>query len=197
MGDVFRAGVKPGGLTADYEIKILICYVLYHVQRPIPVSMMMELLTAEGIANYFESANAAAGLVQSGHITIEKQQGEACYRNTELGESTAVSFERNLPRSIREKAVEAAKEGFARKDQRAHHETSVKKVEDGYLLTLTLHDIGSDLLSITLLLPDRENCRKVQERFWENPMVIYKGVIALLTGSYESLGALLDEPDEV
>ena len=34
----FRAGVEPGGLTTDYEIKILICHVLKHIERPMPVS---------------------------------------------------------------------------------------------------------------------------------------------------------------
>lgn len=46
----FRAGVEPGGLTTDYEIKILICHVLKHIERPMPVSALIELFVGEGSA---------------------------------------------------------------------------------------------------------------------------------------------------
>ena len=70
MYDVFRAGVEPGGLTMDYEIKILICYILRSLGHPMPISALIEVFVSEGIGNYFEAASAASGLVKSGHIEI-------------------------------------------------------------------------------------------------------------------------------
>ena len=67
MYDVFRAGVEPGGLTMDYEIKILICYILRSLGHPMPISALIEVFVSEGIGNYFEAASAASGLVKSGH----------------------------------------------------------------------------------------------------------------------------------
>ena len=54
MHDVFRGGVEPGGLTADFEIKMLICYLLSVLDKPIPVSILLETFVKEGIGNYFE-----------------------------------------------------------------------------------------------------------------------------------------------
>lgn len=192
MYDVFRAGVEPGGLTKDYEIKILICYILSRIERPIPISALIEVFVGEGIGNYFEAASAAAGLVKSGHIAIENLDGERCYRLAAVGEAAADTFEKNLPLSIREKAVEAAKRYFRVKTHRAQNKTATKKVDDGYLLTLTISDAGSDLLTMTILLPDAQSCETLETRFVDDPIVVYKGVVALLTGSYESVGALLD-----
>ena len=189
----FRAGVEPGGLTTDYEIKILICHVLKHIERPMPVSALIELFVGEGIGNYFEAASAAAALVKSGHIAIGGCEGEKCYTLTDLGESAAGTFEKTLPLSVREKAVDAANRYFIRRERRAHNKAEVQKADDGYLLTLTITDVGSDLLKLTLLLPDEETCGRIRERFLDDPIVVYKGVVASLTGSFENVGALLDD----
>lgn len=146
----FRAGVEPGGLTTDYEIKILICHVLKHIERPMPVSALIELFVGEGIGNYFEAASAAAALVKSGHIAIGGCEGEKCYTLTDLGESAAGTFEKTLPLSVREKAVDAANRYFIRRERRAHNKAEVQKADDGYLLTLTITDVGSDLLKLPI-----------------------------------------------
>ena len=189
----FRAGVEPGGLTTDYEIKILSCHVLKHIERPMPVSALIELFVGEGIGNYFEAASAAAALVKSGHIAIGGCEGEKCYTLTDLGESAAGTFEKTLPLSVREKAVDAANRYFIRRERRAHNKAEVQKADDGYLLTLTITDVGSDLLKLTILLPDEETCGRIRERFLDDPIVVYKGVVASLTGSFENVGALLDD----
>lgn len=189
----FRAGVESGGLTTDYEIKILICHVLKHIERPMPVSALIELFVGEGIGNYFEAASAAAALVKSGHIAIGGCEGEKCYTLTDLGESAAGTFEKTLPLSVREKAVDAANRYFIRRERRAHNKAEVQKADDGYLLTLTITDVGSDLLKLTILLPDEETCGRIRERFLDDPIVVYKGVVASLTGSFENVGALLDD----
>ena len=189
----FRAGVEPGGLTTDYEIKILICHVLKHIERPMPVSALIELFVGEGIGNYFEAASAAAALVKSGHIAIGGCEGEKCYTLTDLGESAAGTFEKTLPLSVREKAVDAANRYFIRRERRAHNKAEVQKADDGYLLTLPITDVGSDLLKLTILLPDEETCGRIRERFLDDPIVVYKGVVASLTGSFENVGALLDD----
>lgn len=191
----FRAGVEPGGLTTDYEIKILICHVLKHIERPMPVSALIELFVGEGIGNYFEAASAAAALVKSGHIAIGGCEGEKCYTLTGLGESAAGTFEKTLPLSVREKAVDAANRYFIRRERRAHNKAEVQKADDGYLLTLTITDVGSDLLKLTILLPDEETCGRIRERFLDDPIVVYKGVVASLTGSFENVGALLDDAE--
>ncbi len=195
MNDVFRAGVEPGGLTMDFEIKILICYILCNMERPMPVSALMEVFVGEGIGNYFETASAASALVKSGHAVIQTVDGEPCYTVTELGINASETFEKDLPLSIRDKAMEAAKRYFTMQKRRAQNKAEFKKVEDGYLLTLTITDIGSDLLTLTILVPDIRYCERIRERFLQDPVIVYKGVVALLTGSFESVGSLLDPPD--
>ena len=48
-----------------------------------------------------------------------------------------------------------------------------------------------------VLLPDEQSCDLVKRRFLNDPVVIYKGVVALLTGSYENVGALLEPAEDL
>ena len=195
MSDVFRAGVEPGGLTTDYELKMLICYILHHIDRPMPISALIEVFVKEGIGNYFETASAASSLVKNGHIAVEtSQDNQRCYVATPLGTSAAETFEKDLPLSVRDRALEAAQRYFVIQERRTQNKTDIKKVHDGYLLTLTIKDVGSDLLTLTILLPDLTSCEQIKTRFLSDPIVVYKGVVALLTGNYDSVGSLLDEP---
>ena len=121
-------------------------------------------------------------------------RGEKCYTLTDLGESAAGTFEKTLPLSVREKAVDGREpllhpSGNGARTTRRRS----KSADDGYLLTLTITDVGSDLLKLTILLPDEETCGRIRERFLDDPIVVYKGVVASLTGSFENVGALLDD----
>ncbi|MCI8648780.1 MAG: DUF4364 family protein [Anaerotruncus sp.] len=194
MGDIFRAGVEPGGLTMDYEIKVTICYILREIERPMPVSALMEVFVGQGIGNYFEVASAAAGLVKSGHIEIHQEEHEGeCYYITDIGANAAETFEKDLPLSVRDKAVEAAIQYFINRQTSIRNSSHTEKVADGYLLTLSVKATGSNLLSITILLPDSKTCKRVQHRFMRDPITVYKGVVALLTGNYTNVDEFLGE----
>ena len=67
----------------------------------------------------------------------------------------------------------------------------IEEKEDGYMLTLTITDIGSDLLRLSLFLPSREECEVVRRRFLNDPSLLYKGVLALATGDLETVGEIL------
>ena len=88
--------------------------------------------------------------------------------------------------------MDAANRYFIRRERRAHNKAEVQKADDGYLLTLTITDVGSDLLKLTILLPDEETAGD-QGAVLDDPIVVYKGVVASLTGSFENVGALLDD----
>ena len=60
--DAFTAGVEPGGLNSTNEIKILCCYLISEMQRPVPHDLLVEALTVSGLVNYFEVASAISEL---------------------------------------------------------------------------------------------------------------------------------------
>ena len=66
--DVFTGGVDPGGLWTKNDIRILICYILSSVSAPLTGEDISGIMQGKALANYFETADALAGLVKLGHI---------------------------------------------------------------------------------------------------------------------------------
>lgn len=174
--EAFTAGIERGGLTTEFEIKILLCYLLEQIGQPMTFAQMNDALQAEGLVNYFEYAEAVGQLTASGHLC--QQQGG--YGLTDLGRRTAVTFERDLPLSVREKAVASARQSLLRQRLERENKVEYHKVDDGYMLTLRILDVGSDLLSLSLFLPTAERCQQIRERFLSDPTQLYRGVVALL-----------------
>ena len=58
-------------------------------------------------------------------------------------------------------------------------------------MDLTITDIGSDLLKMSLFMPTEQEAKQVQQHFLSDPLLTYKGVLALLTGDLQTVGELI------
>ena len=98
--DAFTAGVEPGGLNSTKDIKILCCYLLNYVNKPVQHEQLVEALTVSGLVNYFEVASAISELLLLGNI-IQDENG---YTISRSGIEIANTLGSDLPLSVREKA---------------------------------------------------------------------------------------------
>ena len=194
QNNAFTAGIEPGGLTNDYEIKILVCYILEKIKRHMSFSDINYILQSEGLANYFEYAEAISELLSSGHIVdVSQGEGEQRFRLTDLGSKTARTFEKNIPLSVREKSMRAAEEYYLRQRIEKENQVKIEKVSDGYRLSLCISDIGSDLLNLSLFVPTENECEQIKKRFLCDPTIFYRGIIALVTGDEHTVHTILQE----
>ena len=54
--NAFVGGIQPGGLTNDFEVKILVCYLMDKLGTPMSFDQLNEILLGTGFVNYFEFA---------------------------------------------------------------------------------------------------------------------------------------------
>ena len=196
--DAFTAGVRPGGLTEHYEVKILICYLLEQLGQPMTFREMNDVLQQEGIVNYFEYAEAISELVASGHlITLDRADGEQQFTLSDLGVKTARTFEKSIPLSVREDTVRAAEHYLLKQRMEKENQVELCQTEDGYSITLRITDIGSDLMDLTLFVPGEKEGAAIRERFLRDPSLIYRGVVALLTGDEAMVRMILSQPSDL
>lgn len=185
MNDVFRAGVGPGGLTNDYELKVLICCMLKECRQTIPCADLLDIIVAEELGNYFEAASAAAGLEKSGHITSD-QEGFAL---TTVGKNAADELGPTLPPAARDKALAALERYFVfhASSSAANASADIRPSGSGYYLELSLAgDMGRVLLRLELFLTDKKSCDALARRFAADPIFVYTGIVGLLTGNVET-----------
>lgn len=185
MQDTFLGGVEPGGLTDRFEVKILVCYLLEQVNLPLSAQMISDILLNRGLVNYFELSAALTELLQNGYMLPIQVEGKPSLYSISLkGTQMLETLGQTLPLSVREKAVDSAKELLLRKRREEQNKVTIAQVEDGYTITLQMLDIGSDLMSLKLFVPDREQAEQIKERFFDDPARVYKGILELLTDAF-------------
>ena len=181
--NAFTQGIRPGGLTDSYEVTVLVCYVLDHTEQPLTSQLLQEAILKDGLANYFEFAQAFGKLQQDGHILKETGNDNVeRFRLSEKGAAAARVFYDSLPTTVRQMANEAVRIALLRQRREKEILTEIEKTEDGYKLTIRMTDIGSDLLSVSMFLPTKEECEAVQKRFRSDPAYIYQSILALCLG---------------
>ena len=178
--DAFRAGVEPGGLINRTEIRLLVCYILKSIRQPLPGRLIQELFHYEGLANYFEVGQAVQDLLELGNIR-PSEEGQEMYEITDAGRSVVDTLERDLPRTVREKAVRSAIRLLTRIRREQENKVEIMKAERGYLISCSVMDRDAELMTVRLLVPDEVQAKMVKEIFLDDPSAIYTGVVELMT----------------
>lgn len=193
--NAFVGGIQPGGLTNDFEVKILICFLLDSLKKNSPGAALSdgeqpglsfdelnEIFQETGLVNYFEFAESMSELEKTEHIRRQMTlDGEKeIFVITEVGSITAQTFQKTLPLTVREKTLETAR--HLTEVQKCMDEVDVNyhPVSDGYILQLTIRDIGSDLLNLNVFLPTEEECILVKEHIQNDPAEVYSRILTAL-----------------
>ena len=193
----FTEGVRPGSVTTSHEVMVLICYLMEKAGRPVSFRELNNALQSQELVNYFQFAEAMESLQKSGNIVPEEYQGEQCFALTDLGKKASAAFEEDLPAAVRERGVRAMDRILTLVRRQKENKVEIRQVEDGWQITLTITDIGSDLMSLTIFMPTEKECEKIRRRFLNDPMLTYKGVFALLTGDTDTVGELVASQEDL
>lgn len=180
MADAFMAGVEPGGLTSVQEIRILLCYMLQSVAAPIPRDALTDIITAGGMANYFDTEDAIEDLIRLQHLV---QSDDKLVATTVTGNQIGESLGVRIPYTLRERSVKAALQLLKRREVERDNKVDIRKLEEGgYEVTCTVMDGDRALLSVTLRVSDPWQAEQIKEQFLTDPALLYRSNLAVLTG---------------
>lgn len=179
--DAFSAGVKFGGLRSRQEIKLLICFLLESLEKPLSKGQINEIVQEHGLANYFDVNQSLSELVESGTVSAEPYEEQEWLTLTEKGRDAAKVLESDLPRSVREKALNSAIKLQTKTRHERENKIEVEKLENGYHVTFTMSDKNDILMRLTVYVADITQVETVKQGFLEDPVSLYSGIIASLT----------------
>lgn len=151
MAEAFTAGVRPGGLTDDTQIRMLLCY-LIKVTGPVKRDTMQGALLQEQLVNYFEFADALVEVEKQKLVTID---AEGRYTITQKGSTVADTLAYDLPRTVRESAIHAVMQIRSWSHRAASNRATVQEKDGKYSVVCTIGDMGSDVFRMELAMPDK------------------------------------------
>ncbi len=177
---------------ADIEIKdvptlnILLCYLLYKIDRPVSPDQLYDIAIGTGVINYFYYQDSLGYLLKNGHITIEKDEnGEDCYVLQPKGSECAKQLKNYAPKSYRDRIVLAALRYFARVQYEKELKIEYEPVGNGYYTHVRCIDSNFDLMDMKLYAPDLAQAQLIGEKIMLNPAGFYGKVIELALSNEE------------
>lgn len=182
MSVTFSAGVEFGGLRSMEDIKLLVCYLLYSVKEPVPRPMILEIISGNGMANFFDTGVAMDKLIDLGHIA---ESGSGMMTITETGKEIAQVLSTTLPYVLRERSVKIALALLSRMHKQKDTRVEIEKTENGYNVTLELVEGSGSILKVTVATVDSLQANSIRENFLEDPALLYRSTLAVLNGQTE------------
>lgn len=164
-------------LTDTYAVKILICYFLRQINRPITPMQLTEIATDDGIVNYFVFTEAVNQLLKAKTITIEERGGEEYYVLSEMAKMGADDFKTIVPKNFRDKILGSGLKFFAKLKNQRDVKTSVTERERGYTVEIHCTDGSLTLMDLSLYAPDREQAELLCDKIARNPADFYAKVL--------------------
>ena len=177
----FTAGVEPGGLYRMADIQLLLCYVLSSVDQPMPRDMIMDIVVGNGMANFFETTEALENLLTAGSV-LQGEDTEHLLTIGDNGQVAVKTLQDRLPRTLRERSAKLAVQALARRRNEQETEVSVAGLEHGCTVTCAIRDGEAPLMSLSLKVADEIQADWIRERFLDDPGLLYRSIISILTG---------------
>ncbi len=176
---------------ADTEIKdlptlnILICYLLYRIEKPVESEQLYEIAMETGIISYFYYQDSVDYLINNGLITIENIDGKKYYIIQSKGKACAEQLKSYAPKSCRDKIVSVALKYFARLKYEQEIIVDYLPDENGCYIYIRCIDPKYDLMDMKLFAPDLEQAKLVGEKIMLNPSGFYRKIIELALSNKE------------
>ncbi len=187
--DKFEKFISPEMLSLNdsYAVKILICYFLNEIDRPVTPNQMMEIATADGIVNYFYYVEAISDLLKAKSVVIENIDGVGYYKLSELGKKGADSFKLIVPKSFRDKILSSGLKLFAKLKIDHDVKCEIKELDKGYNVSCVCNDMDVVIMDLNLFAPDKEQAILIKENIMKNPIELYGKILnfALDNETYE------------
>lgn len=179
-------------ITDIYAVKILLCYFLNKVDRPVAPNQLLEICTSSNIVNYFSYNHAVESMLENGLIEQVELDGEEVYKLTEKGKVGAEEFKTMAPKSAREKILAEGLRLFTRVKNENTVSFEITETEKGCEVKCVCVDNDLKLMELTLFAPDMEQAELVRKKIRMNPQAFYAKVMDYVLDNEEFVPKISD-----
>ena len=166
--------------------KLLLCYVLFKISKPVLSEQLYEITVKSGVINYFFYNDAIASLLEN--QCIEKsadENGNEIFTLSTKGTVLAKDFKSYIPKSFRDRLVTSAIKYF--NDIRIRNEFSLKsiEIENGYNVEFTCFDGDIRLMDLKMYAPDSAQAELIMNKIRIDPIGFYSEVLGYVISNSE------------
>ena len=172
---------RYGFIHDKLDIKLLILYIMDRVAAPIDFATLTDLALCDSGVDYFQFAEASAELLESGHLTQDRE----FYAVTGKGRRACAAGESSLSPVVRRRCDQRLAPLNQALKRKAQVRSELRPRSDGCDVCLMMDDDQGSLFSLTLLAPSREDGQRIADQFLRHPDRIYNGILGVLLADPE------------
>lgn len=161
--------------------KIMILYMLSKVDIPLTVKQISDFITGAGYTDYLTLSATISFLKDNNFLTTTTKRNRTYLALTDDGENTLKMLKDNLSDSLMEDMNNYLKENKISFKEEYLIMSDYSKTEDGrYVATLTVKEQRSDLVNISITVPDEEMAIEVCDNWQKKNKDVYKYLVEQL-----------------
>ena len=170
------------------DIKIFILYLLNNINQPMEFSDINDIVVQDGVVGQIEFAECFAELLDSGNVLEIIEKGIAYYIISDKGITVAENLSSDLLGFIKNKSLKSALRLISFKNGGNKIESSFKSRADGkFDFTCRIVSPTDTVLEVKVVAQNDKQLELMRYTFDDRPEVVYRGVLALLTGEIDYL----------
>ena len=169
------------------QAKIFILYILGNIGEPVEFTTVHEMILQDGLVSYFDFAPAFSELLEQGHIVLAARtpEGEPLYTIAPQGRSVLETYEQELLSDDKDRAIRHAMRVLAQKRDGVEQTSRITPTGSGWTVTCTIADKQKVLFETSVYMNDQASAEKLRNNFDDRADIIYRGVLALLSGDVD------------
>lgn len=189
VGNGDRGGiVMQNQLKDKNDIKIFILYLLRHIGYPLDFVSINDIVVQDGFVGYFDFVECFAELLETGNIEELIDGDNEMYLITEQGISVADTLDSRLITLIKERSLKSAVRLLSFKERGAKLKFDFDTLPNGrFVAKCAISEHDEDIMSVSLNLESSLQLEKIRRNFYDKPEVVYRGILAVLTGEVNYL----------
>ncbi len=161
-----------------HAASILICYLLYRLDKPVEKAHLYDIAVSSNIINYFFYQESIDYLLKNNSIrSVETAEGQPAYELAENGIRCAKELRDYVSKAYRDKIVLCAHKYFARLKRENEVKIEYIPLEQGYYVHVRCIDMQVDLLDMKLYAPDLAQAKYLGQQIMLNPAGFYGKII--------------------
>ena len=189
----------PETFHSPQQVKVFILYLLEKIGYPLDYNDLATIVIRDGYVDYFDFVTYFHELLEAGHIKSvggdedEQNQGRAFDRDSYMISDTGKMIAKGLAddlllAAVREKSYISAMRHLSLEKRGAVIKHDLEQVGDGtYIFHCSIQDCDGLAFKLDLRADSYMQASRMRMNFEDKPDVVYRGIVALVTGNVNYL----------
>ena len=168
------------------NVKIFVLYLMQNINYPLDYVALNDIVMQNDYVMYLDFAESFHEMLEADLVeeACKSEAGDPMYIVTDKGKIVATELHSEILTSLLDKSLECALRYLDFKKRNVKISSRIEKREDGrYDVVCIIKENNEIIMQNTVVVDTVNRAQRMEDNFRDHPEVVYKGVMALLSGN--------------